>query len=200
MTTQKKPAKKKQPSPAKPQAKRKKAAPKKEKRNERQLREFNEWHENVKAGAPEFPYNQDIADAICFEVATSTRRVKHILESIDVFPNERTFFKWLFNYPEFAQKYAEAKKHQQDLMVDYQDDVIARYENMTYTDKEGNQRIDAPAVGFAKLKCDNIKWEASKLNPKKYGKDLEDTEIQIKKLRSEIIDLTKDKNPHDKSY
>lgn len=185
---------------AKTKKPRKKAAPKKERRNERQLREFNEWHEKVKIGPPDFPYNDDIADAICFEVATSVKRVKHILDANPVFPSERTFYKWLFNYPDLAQKYHEAKKLQQDLMIDYQDDVLAQARDTGYYDAQGNLRIDAPAVALAKIKCDNIKWEASKLNPKKYGKDSEDTEAQIKKLRSEILDLTKDLNPHDKPY
>jgi hypothetical protein len=123
----------------------------------------------AKMGAPEFEYSEALADEICFSIATSKDGLEAILNSNSTFPKARTVYKWLFNKPEFAQKYREAKEHQQDILVDSQKQELEWARNYTYLDAQGNNRIDSGAVALAKLACDNIKWDASKKAPKKYG-------------------------------
>ena len=72
-------------------------------------------------------------------------------------PAMSTLFKWLSEYPEFAEQYAKAKVESadafQDKINDVSDGVLdGRYE---------------PAA--ARVAMDGYKWTASKLKPKKYG-------------------------------
>ena len=56
----------------------------------------------------------------------------------------------------------------------YEEDILDLSEAaLTYTDKEGNERIDQGDVARRKLRADNLKWLMSKLQPKKYGDKLE---------------------------
>lgn len=136
---------------------------------------FDELDKKIKTehkklmGAPEFPYSDEIAEMICFDVATTPKRIKEILDDNPLYPKERTFYKWLLNRPKFSQMYNEAKRQQQDVKLDYQREVLERARESTYFDQQGNSRIDAPAIALAKLECDNIKWEAARLARRKYG-------------------------------
>lgn len=166
--------------PRKPQAKRTK---------QKTRAEYDELDKRIKKkyGAPSFPWSEELEDAICFEVATTPRRLKHILDANPDFPDERTFYKQLFNSPSFSEKYKLAKERQQDVKLESQHDELEWARNSKYFDKGGSERIDGGAVSLARLACDNIKWEASKLAPKKYGKLESEVEDETKKLRDELL-------------
>lgn len=131
----------------------------------------DEQDRRVKAKSPpNFPWSEEMEDQICFEVATTAKRLKEILDENEDFPSERQFYKELLSNSRLEQKYNNAKKQQQDVKLDYQREVLARARESTYIDQQGNHRIDSPAVALAKIECDNIKWEAARLARKKYGK------------------------------
>lgn len=145
---------------------------------------------DMRFGAPHYPWCPEIEDAICFDIATTPKRLKHILEDNPDYPSEHTFYKRLFNSPEFAQKYHIARERQQDVKLDSQHDELEWARNSTYHDKGGSARIDGGAVSLARLACDNIKWEASKLAPKKYGKTDVETDDDTRRLRDELLTIT----------
>ena len=73
-------------------------------------------------------------------------------------PNKTNFGIWLRKYPEFATQYLEAKQIQSYFNVDDIRDIA-----------EDCDETSGPAVAKAKLRCDVLKWEASKMMPKIYG-------------------------------
>lgn len=173
-------------------------------RTAKQQAAFEKWQKEVeeaeaeidRGGPPVFPYSEEMADAICFEVATRPEGIEDILKSIPVFPKVRTFYKWLFNKPEFARKYEIAKKRQQDIKIDEQLNVIKRAKtNHVYHDQYGNTKIDPAAVALAKLECDNIRWEAARLHPQKYGGQPDDT--QSKELINQVKGLVDKANQYE---
>lgn len=107
-------------------------------------------------------YTQDIADLICDEIGKG-RAVRDICvdraAKFDSIPNERTIYRWLDTNDEFRQQYARARETQAD----------GKFE-----DAWGIARDATPeTVQVARLQIDTIKWQTSKLAPKKYGEKLE---------------------------
>jgi hypothetical protein len=127
------------------------------------------------AGAPEWPFEKELAEEICFKISTSTDRLDKILKSEDRFPSKDVFYKWLFKSVEFKDMYQHARELQQEILVDSQVDELQRARMTTYTDKEGNERIDGAAVSLASLACANIKWEAARRDKRKFGDNRENS-------------------------
>lgn len=155
-----------------------------------------------KRGAPELPYDANLMDELCFELSISRHGLDHILAHNKKYPSRETVYKWLFNIDEFAEKYRRAKEKQQDFLLDTQDLVLEEYSKYTYRDKEGNERIDAPAIALAKLKCDNIKWTAARVAARKYGNQIPDqkqlaTQEDIKESNEKLSKLIE---KHAKEY
>lgn len=72
------------------------------------------------------------------------------------FPSKSTVTRWLMKNDEFWDLYARAREQQAYALID---EVIylAHY-------------ADCDSAAALRLKIDSIKWAASKLNPKRYGK------------------------------
>jgi hypothetical protein len=139
-------------------------------------------------GAPPFEYDEKIADEICFLISTTKDGIDKILKVKDYFPGKMTFYKWIFSVSDFADKYRQAKEHQQDILVESQKEELEWARNYTYVDAQGNSRIDSGAVALAKLACDTIKWDASKKAPKKYGtQDNKSINVNLHEARLEHI-------------
>lgn len=128
------------------------------------------------SGAPLFEYSQEIAEKICFLISTTDMSLNKVLNYDKSFPKEDTFYNWLFENSNFAEMYRNAKERQQCFLVATQDEHIQWARDYTYTDKEGNERIDPGAIAWAKLKCDNIKWAAARLAPRLYGDKIQITD------------------------
>ena len=112
------------------------------------------------AGRPPMPFSEEIADAICEELANGKSLIR-VLNENDAFPSYATIMKWLKLYPEFAEDYAEARSHQGDHDSDKVDDVAQQV-------REG--KIDPQA---ARVAIDAYKWAAAHRRPKKYGAKVE---------------------------
>ena len=108
------------------------------------------------AGRPPMPFDEHVADAICEELANGKSLIR-VLKENDAFPSYATIMKWLKQFPEFAEDYAEARSHQGDHDSDKVDDVAQQV-------REG--KID-PAS--ARVAIDAYKWAAAHRRPKKYG-------------------------------
>jgi hypothetical protein len=68
---------------------------------------------------------------------------------------------WLIDYPDFKEQYARAINMRADAKFDMVDDVVE--------DMRGG-KIDAQ---MARVEIDAIKWQAGKMNPKRYGDKLD---------------------------
>lgn len=111
-------------------------------------------------GRPPFEFNQTAADEICNRLAKGES-----LRSIcgpgrdDFLPGQNTVFKWLDEVPEFAKQYARAREAQADNRFEMAWEIA--------------QKATAEDVQVARLQIDTIKWQTSKLAPKKYGDRLD---------------------------
>lgn len=129
-------------------------------------------------------YTQQLADEICIEIACSSKGIRRLCMENDHWPEPRSIYRWLKEYPEFCQQYARAKKSQIEALID---DIltIADESEGDYTmNAEGRLVVDHEHIQRAKLRIDTRKWLASKLVPKVYGNgicadiDVNDTDIQ----------------------
>jgi hypothetical protein len=86
----------------------------------------------------------------------------------DGFPSQETFYKWLRQDAEKAEKYARAKEHQADY---YAEEIIEICDDASndWMLREGKTALDAEHVSRSRLRVDTRKWLMGKLRPKKYG-------------------------------
>lgn len=141
-------------------------------------------------GRPARPYDPEIAEIICLEIATSAKGLSRICkehaERDDPadrasglgFPSIDTVLKWLNSNADFSQAYSRAKELQADFLADEiieisddaGGDAVIRY-------RGGKQvaEIDGTNVNRSRLMVDSRKWLAAKLRPKKYGDQLDVT-------------------------
>ena len=101
-------------------------------------------------------YSPKIVDKIC-ELVVKGESTNAICRRKGM-PNRVTLGKWLRKYPDFAAKYLEAKQIQTYFNVDDIRDIAEECDGSS-----------GPEVAKAKLRCDVLKWEASKMVPKIYG-------------------------------
>lgn len=110
------------------------------------------------AGRPS-TYNLEIATSICERIADGESLLQLCQE--EGFPDRHTIRKWRAQFPEFDAMYADAKKHQ----AEYYADAIL---HEAYAAEETN-------VGSRRLRIDALKWQASKLDPKRWADNVRHT-------------------------
>lgn len=101
-------------------------------------------------------YSEAIADVICERLANG-ESLKKITDE-EGMPSRVSVHAWLIKYPQFLNKYNEAREIQADVYADEMDEIAH------------DTSVD---VARAKLIIDTRKWTASKLKPKKYGDKLD---------------------------
>lgn len=127
-----------------------------------------------KKGRPTL-YTAELAEEICEIIATNSFGLSILCKQNPHWPDRSNVYEWLRKYPEFREKYAQAKEDQVETYVELIQEMLE--EDHHYVDDNGNERVD---VGLLRLKIDAIKWQAGKLKAKKYGD------------RSETLQLDKD--------
>lgn len=113
-------------------------------------------------------YTPEIANLICEIVATNPEGLPTLCKKFEEMPSTDTIRKWRWKIPEFATKYAEAKRFQAEIMAESIEDVIDETMNAVYYD-HGVAKVDSGIIAQARLRVDSRKWIASKLAPKIYG-------------------------------
>lgn len=121
-----------------------------------------------KMGPPTL-YTDELAEAICdqIELGLSLRSVA----ALPGMPNRATIQRWL-NDPEradFKAMYDFAREARADRYADEIISIADDGSNDTYTDEDGNQKIDYDVIARSRLRVDARKWYAGKLAPRKYG-------------------------------
>lgn len=126
------------------------------------------------------PLNDAIAHEIIEAISTSTDGIKRLCKRYEHWPSHETVNQWRLHYPEFADRYAHAKRTQADLLVEQALDMAQNNENDVIIDADGIPRSNHAAVQRDRLIVDTIKWVACKLMPKVYGdKQTVDTNITL---------------------
>lgn len=92
-----------------------------------------------------------VADEICERIANG-ESLRSICQD-DWMPTTTTVYRWLQDYPDFRDQYADARARQAD---HYADQIVT----IADTADDANK---------ARLQIDARKWVAAKLLPKKYG-------------------------------
>jgi hypothetical protein len=114
-------------------------------------------------------YTEEIAEKICFEIATSGKSLKTICLQ-DGMPSVGTVLNWLKKDTDgFLSQYTRAKEQQADHLVDEMLDIADDSSGDVVTDEEGNERENREFINRSRLRVDTRKWIASKLKPKKYS-------------------------------
>lgn len=119
-------------------------------------------------GRPPMVYRPEVGEEICNLLAQSSESLEKILERHPHLPGKSTIYKWKFSQPDFAEKYANARRSQADNLVveclaiceDDSQDLIQTAEGI---------KPNMARIARDRLKVDTIKWIACKLMPKVYG-------------------------------
>lgn len=119
-------------------------------------------------------FDEEVARAICAEVATSTGSLRSICKDNPAFPTAKTFWEWLGHKDRawLRDLYARAKEDQAEILADEileiaddgRNDWVEkriRGKEVVLCDKEHIQR--------SRVRIDSRKWLLSKLKPRKYG-------------------------------
>ena len=113
-------------------------------------------------------YTKEIGQQICDAVASSELGLIHLVNANPHWPDRATIYMWRRKHPEFRDNYTQAKEDQTEVCVEYMQEMMN--EPHKYVDEEtGYTRLDVPML---RLKMDAIKWQASKLKPKKYASNV----------------------------
>jgi hypothetical protein len=84
-------------------------------------------------------YTTELADLICYRIATSSTGTKNLCKSYDDMPDDTTIYDWRYKNEDFSRKYATAKMKQAELMAET---ILEFCEVPTFDDKEGIERVD----------------------------------------------------------
>lgn len=110
-------------------------------------------------------YTPELGDEICEVISSSELGLLHLCNARPHWPDRATIFIWRRKHEDFRNKYTKAKEEQTEVCVEYMQEIMN--EPHRYTDPEtGRIIVDVPML---RVKIDTIKWQASKLKPKKFG-------------------------------
>lgn len=141
-----------------------------------------------KVGRPTIK-TQELLDRICFLTATNALSLKKLCEKYDDLPAFITVWEWRLKDMKFASQYAEAKRIQQDLVVEELEEPLDNV--LKYEDENGNVKIDSGSVMLERARIDTRKWQAAKLAPKAYADrtQFEEKVQENLQLKQEIAEL-----------
>jgi len=105
-------------------------------------------------------YSDELADEICLRMSHG-RSLNDICKDSDM-PDRSNVYVWLRKYDDFQDKYREATGQRADChfdeMLSIADDVMP----------------ETAEVAKAKLQIDTRKWILSRMNPRKYGDNIQE--------------------------
>ncbi len=94
-------------------------------------------------------------------IASSDDGVEKICKINPGLPGSTTIWRWLTEDASFRERYARAREHQTEFMVDQ---MVAITKKHMFSRNPSMSKTAA-----IKLHVENLKWIAAKLKPKKYG-------------------------------
>jgi hypothetical protein len=109
------------------------------------------------AGRPT-TYTPELGAKVCELIASSASGLRKLSKENDWFPSVPTLLNWQSNHAQFSDQYAQAKRHQLEMLAE---DIVDISNDDSLEPNDKRVRIDA------------IKWLLSKLIPKTYGDKLD---------------------------
>jgi hypothetical protein len=124
-------------------------------------------------------YTNELADKICFRIATSKDGIHKIAEEFNICA--WTVFNWKHEFEYFSHKYARAKELQAEFLKQQIIDIADDSSDDVEFDKLGNEKMNREFVERSKLRVQTRQWLMGRLAPKEYGdkKQEEDTAKEI---------------------
>jgi hypothetical protein len=113
-------------------------------------------------------YSEQIAKDICRAVAVSSKGLRSVCNSNESWPCEDTIYAWMFDYPEFSERYYEAKQLQAARLAD----EIIQISDSSEDDLIMGERgpiINSAKVNRDKLRVNARQWTIARLAPKRWG-------------------------------
>lgn len=111
------------------------------------------------AGRPT-DYSRELAVEICLRISNG-RSVKSICADKDM-PSKTSIYEWLNIHSEFTDMYREAVSQRADYHFDEMLDIADMVE------------AESAEVAKARLQIDTRKWILSRMNPRKYGDNIQE--------------------------
>jgi hypothetical protein len=116
-------------------------------------------------------YTQEIADTICKRIAEGESLVRICAD--DSMPSRETVYTWIETNPgnttpSFLDNYTRARELQADTFFERISEIANDGAKDWVMSKFGPM-CDQEHVNRSRLRVDTLKWQASKLAPKKYG-------------------------------
>jgi transposase len=149
------------------------------------MKKENKGEKPAPQGGRPSKFTQELGDAICDGIATSSKSLSKICEKLNVNPS--TVYRWLKEDEGFRDNYARAREDQADLLADEIIEIADDSSQDTIVTAKGAEYENTEWTSRSKLRVDARKWVASKLKPKKYGDKL-DLTSNNEKLSPVIID------------
>ncbi len=140
-----------------------------------------------KVGRP-MDYTPKLAEEICDTIASSSVGIKRLCKETPSWPSHNTIYRWLANYPEFSDQYAQAKRNQIELLVDEILEIADDSSQDDLVNVQGQISCNNEWIARSRLRIDTRKWLASKLVPKVYGVFNKDLHPPEKSLVEQLID------------
>ena len=128
------------------------------------------------AGRKKTPYDPELVDWICEQIATTDKGVEPILadwaKKHDKSPRLRMIWEWLKEYPEFQEQYNEAKQAQAELLSAriVQEATTPRMQTIVTEGPRGIETKTSDNVQRSQLIVQALELRAGQLAPQKYGK------------------------------
>lgn len=143
-------------------------------------------------------FTQELADLICERVATTSFGIRKLCSSYDDLPTSETVWQWRYRYPIFSAQYTLAKQHQIEYYVEESIDIADDATNdwMEILDDDGKSigwKINGDHVNRSRLRIETRKWHASKLLPKKYGTNNDESDASKNSIIEKLVDKITDK-------
>ncbi len=109
----------------------------------------------------------------------SGKSLKKITDENNELPSRRLFYEWLDNDEQLRNNYARACEVRQDgifdEIFDIADETINDTIEMDLGDGVVTQKQNTEWINRSRLRIDARKWALSKMNPKKYGEQIDVT-------------------------
>ena len=114
------------------------------------------------AGRPS-TYTPELAETILLRMSAG-ESVRHICLDSDM-PDKTTVNQWRIRREEFSRQYARARRAQVEARIEDASEIADEMPKCEFPDPDGvkSTRIDPAGVQRNKLRCEQARWEASKL-------------------------------------
>ena len=116
-------------------------------------------------------FTPEVAERFCEAIAEGKTIRKAC--ALPGMPDAKTIFKWLRECPEFLQQYARGREFGCDALFDEMREIADDASGDYSEDENGNPRFNGEHVQRSRLRIDTIKWQLSKLLPRRYGDKLD---------------------------